>query len=900
MRTLSADIRLLGDTLGEVLRAHGGARLLEAVEAMRLAAKKAREGRGAADRKKARKTLGELCESLDAATALDVTRAFTLYFQLVNLAEDVHRSRQLSLRERECGGVGVAGSLPTVVAELCASGATRAQVLESLEELRITLVFTAHPTEARRRTTERLLYMARQTLHERDRRSLTPSEERRQDRRLRAAIEALWQHASERRQRPDVLDEVRAGLWYAERVLLDNVPRVQRRLRFGLEAAYGEPVDPTLLPMVIRFGSWMGSDRDGNPFVTDAVTERALELGRQIALERYESDLAALVDPLAVAESRIQIGAELQRVLDRAARAVPEVLPEIQRRNPDEPLRRLLSLLRERIARTQRSQSGGYGSHEDFLEDLVVLRRAVQSTGAVALPDDALLELIERVRCFGFVLAALDVREDSRVHRRVIAELLDDPSYLELDDDARIARLTGLRWPERSRPLSDEARRLLDLFETIKRLQGRFGQAAIGTYIVSRTESHADLIEILRLAELAGLEGALDLVPLLESGSALERAAPLLQGMLDHAGYRAHLQRRGDLQEVLVGYSDSMKETGILASRVLIIEAQRRVRAVADRAGLRLRIFHGRGGSVSRGGGPTHQALRAIPHDAFCGRMKITVQGESRAAFFADPELATRHLEQTLGAALVMQVETQHELGPRPKQHKKLLDRAAASSRAAYRELVESDELWPFYREATPSEIIQTLHIGSRPSKRPVGAPGLDDVRAIPWVFAWSQSRSVLTGWYGVGTALCDEAELPEGVAKLRAAYDDAPFFRDLLSNVQMALAKADLGISERYASLCRDEAVRKAALRRLRQEYERTRSLVLEIIGQAELLDNEPVIKRSIRLRNPYVDPLSYLQIEAMRRLRAAEATGGAPDAWSEVARLAVQGISAGLRNTG
>jgi phosphoenolpyruvate carboxylase len=896
-RTLSNDIRWVGDTLGHVLRAHAGEALFGHVEAMRLSAKAAREGDHEPERAAARERLAQVAGALAAGDALEVVRAFTLYFQLVNLAEDVQRTRELRRREIEAGLDQVAESLHATVGELQRAGVARGTVLAALERLHVSFVFTAHPTEARRRTTERLLARAREALEARERRQLAPLEVVTQERRLRAAIEALWEHAAERSARPDVLEEVKAGLWYLRNVLLDAVPRLFRRLDHALGVHYG-PGDAASWPMVLSFGSWMGGDRDGNPFVTDAVTERALELHRFIILERYVADLDGLVDPLAAAVHRLEETPRLARALERAQAAVPELLAEAERRNPEEPLRRLITFMRERLVRTRTFSAGAYASPRAFLDDLEVIRETLQLSGAIALMDDGLLELILRVRCFGFHLAALDVREDSRVHRRVIGELLDDPGYAARPDEERRRLLTHLSLPDRGRALSDDAIRLLDLFDTLRRLQARFGGDALGAYIISRTESAADVLEVVRLFELHGLHGAFDVVPLFETHPALSAAEGLVAALFDDPAYAAQLERRGRQQEILVGYSDSMKEIGILASRVAILDVQRRLAALCRARGVGLRIFHGRGGSVSRGGGPTYRAIRALPGDGFVPRMKITEQGETRAFHFADPDLALRYLEQSLGAALTATLDAEAVAAPSPDESA-LLDTLARHSRAAYRALVEDEGLIPYFREATPFEAIASLQMASRPARRGDGVAGLDDLRAIPWVFAWSQCRAVVTGWYGVGSALSAVAAQPGGTERLAALYRGSPFFRDLLDNVQITLAKTELPIAERYAALCGDAAVRDRIFGRIKAEHDRTGDLLLKVMGQAELLADDAVLRRSIQLRNPYVDPLSYLQVEALRHMRAA-ADPAAREPWAKVARVAVQGIAAGLRNTG
>jgi phosphoenolpyruvate carboxylase len=900
MRTLSDDVRLVGNTLGEVIRAHGGDVLFERVERMRLAAKRAREDADEVERARARQELADCAAELTPELALEVGRAFTLYFQLVNLAEDVHRTREL--RQREMSDESVPESLFEAVGELARAGVPLERVRAALGDLRLTYVFTAHPTEARRRTTERLLVQARHSLELLDRGLLTPTENRATQRHLRAAVEALWEHAAERHSRPEVLEEVKAGLWYLRNVLLDVVPRVQRRLWRALSLHY-RACDPLDLPLPVSFGSWMGADRDGNPHVNEAVTERTLELHRWIVLDRYIGDLDALIDPLAAVAQRLPASEELQQALVRAQMAVPELTMETERRNPREPLRRLVMFMRERIARTRTFSAGAYLRPEEFLDDLLVLRRVLLAGGATALPNDGLLDLIQRVRCFGFWLATVDIREDSRVHRRVIAELLADESYLTCSDEERERRLAGLVLPDRSRPLSESAQRLLRLFDSLRSALARFGAQAIHTYVISMAQSPVDVLEVLRLAELHHVDAQLDIAPLLETREALEGAEVLLRRLLAGERYRRHLERRGNTQELLVGYSDSMKQAGIMASRVAILDAQRQAAVACRDAGITLRLFHGRGGSVSRGGGPTRRAIRALPPETFSGQIKITEQGETRSFHFGNPDLAARYLEQTLGAALLLRDEARQVAAGTAgaagasAEDRELLAELAAAGLAAYRELVCDPHLVRYFLETTPFAQIAALNIASRPARRK-GIGGLDDLRAIPWVFAWSQSRHIITAWYGVGSALAAIARAPGGLERLMHAYQTSPFVADLLDNVQMALAKADMPIAARYAALCSQPEVAGPIFDRVRAEYALTCQLVLQLTRQEQLLDNDPTTQRSLRLRDPYVDPLSYIQVEALRRLRASEEA--LRDAWERTARVTVQGIAAGLRNTG
>ncbi len=896
-RTLSQDIRLLGDTLGLVIKQQGGAPLFEAVESMRSAAKQARSAHSDPEREHAASKLSRITGGLGGAEALDVSRAFTLYFQLINLAEDIQHSRELRERALAQGEESLAESYFALVRSLAEQGVSLEEMIAYIRDLDICFVFTAHPTEARRRTTERLLAQAREVLEDLDRRELIPNETRRAERRLEATIEALWQHAAERAKRPDVLDEVKAGLWYIRHVLLDVIPKLQRRLHHALSEAYG-PLDALEVPPIVRFGSWMGSDRDGNPFVTDEVTAKTLELQRFIAIDRYLKDLDALIDPLAAAASRLRDHAALSAARARAEDALPELALSAAARNPEEPLRHVVTLMRVRLERTLSESGGAYASASEFMDDLIALRETLLATGARALPNDLLLDLIYRARAFGFSLAALDVREDSRAHQRAIAELLGDPDYATRSDAERLAALERLKVPESWETLTPETERVLSCFASIADLQRRFGASALPTYAISTTESSVDVIEVLTFATHFGIRDSIDIVPLLEDPSTLARAREILGALYTHPAYVQHLETRGKVQELLVGYSDSMKQGGMLASRVRVLEAQRAAVALSRDHGITLRVFHGRGGSVSRGGGPTYRAIDAMPRDTITAAVKFTEQGEVRAYHFAESDLATRYIEQTVGAQLKAYHESKHDRFAPWQQESELLARLAGTSLRAYRDLIDDPEVLVYYAEATPLDQVTSLNIASRPSKRREGALRLADLRAIPWVFAWAQSRHVITGWYGVGAALAS-FDKDDDRAFLQEAYLRSAFFRDIIDNVAMTLAKADMGIAGRYAALCEDAALAHRVFERIANAYRETSLEVLNLSDSTALLDHDRRLQASIRRRNPYVDPLSYLQLEALRRLRAAEPPADLVE-WKRVGRVTVHGIAAGMRNTG
>lgn len=892
MRDLNDDVRYLGRVLGEALRDAGGTALFSDVEGMRIACKQARE-------------TGEDYEHVDAivermtgSRAVDVARAFTIYFRLVNLAEDIHRARVLRGRERSRDQTGpVAESFGAVIADLRARGIDRTQIIDAVKATNVQCVFTAHPTEARRRTTERLLFSIRKALEKWDRSNPTAAEARVLDRQIRAAVEALWQHAPGRSTKPEVVDEVKAGLWYFDSIIFDAAPRMHRRFIAELNAAFPDatPIEPLDVDPMLGFGSWMGGDRDGNPYVDEVVTEKTLHLHRQATVRRYEKDLARLVDHLAADSSRVASFTALDATLARSERAVPEVAAAANARNPREPLRRLLTFMRERLRRAARFSPGGYEDGAAFGNDLKVVYDVLRDSGGLALADAHLTDLILRVRMFGFSLAQVDIREDARIHRKVVARWIQQESYAALSPNERLKLLEANEFTdERLAAANDDdlCARQHALLRSLPKQTARYGSRALHTYIISQCESATDVLEVLHMLRWAGVAQGFDVVPLFESRAALAKLPETLENLFENDAYRQHLKQRGGCQEVLLGYSDSMKEAGIMASRIDLLEAQLAASRVCQKHNVGLRFFHGRGGSVSRGGGPTHRAIRALPASAFSGQMRITEQGETRSFHFGHPELTTRYLEQMLGAALTKCIAARAGEPDHVADKHDLFEALARRSEAKYRALVESDALVPYFMACSPAAWLGSLNIGSRPSRRKSGS-GLEGLRAIPWVFSWSQNRHVITGWFGAGTALSEVA-----VEELKTLAERSPFFADMLDNVQMTLAKADLRIGARYAALAPSAEVRDAIFLPIEAEFEQTKAQILKISGQAKLLESDPIIANSISLRNPYVDPLSFLQVRALRELRMEDH----PDRslWEQVCRITIQGIAAGLRNTG
>jgi len=902
---LREDVRLLGSLLGQVLQEQGGPQLLERVEAIRRLAI-ARRTDPSPERERA---FRDLVGSLDLAEADAVIRAFTLYFHLINLAEEHHRLR--TLRDREIRGDPAPRpeSVAAALRALRAEGVPAGRVASLLEGLEVGPVFTAHPTEARRAAVMVHLRAVADLLEVLNDAESTPQERRRALDGLLAEITAVWQVDDVRARRPTPLDEVLGGLYYLERSAWRVAPVLFRDLQEAVEH-YAPEAHGAVRPF-LRFGSWMGADRDGHPLVTVEVTERTLELQRERVLHLYLEEVDVLARELAVSARRAGVSSELAESLQRDLERFPHLRLQPDFPPATEPYRRKLWVVRERLRRTLQYLPGGYAAPGALLQDLEVLQRSLEAHRGRRLARGRLQDLVVRVHTFGFHFASLDLRQASEVHGRTVAHLLrragvaDD--YLGLPEEQRSSLLERLLDAPalEVEPEDPEAAEVVRLFRALPRWQERFGLEACCTYIVSLTESASDVLEVLWLASLAGLyrrqgEGVtsrLQVVPLFERVEELRRCGYILDQLLRTPAYRAHLRAWGDVQEVMLGYSDSNKDGGYLAANWALYRAQKVLPEVARRHGCSLRLFHGRGGAIGRGGGPTERAILAQPSEAAReGRLKLTEQGEVLAARYGNPRIARRHLEQLTGAVL------RAALAPTPTQDPEalrrweaIMDDLAEDSRRAYRALVDDPDFPRYFVQATPIEEIGRTTMASRPASR-TGFGRVEDLRAIPWVFAWTQTRTNLPGWYGLGSALDGFArETPGAMAELRAMYAAWPFFRSVVDNAQISLGTADLEVARLYAELV-DEPVRERLYCRIREEYEVTVQRVLELTGQRELLDNSPILQRSVRLRNPYVDPISYLQVRLLRERRAHPED---PQV-AELLHRTVNGIAAGLQTTG
>ncbi len=882
---LSADIHLLGDLLGQVIREQHGEEAFTLVEQVRLAAKARR-----ADDPDALRTLTATIETQSPEALRILIKAFSHYFQLINIAEDQQRIRVLQARE-------AAGSLHESVEEaisvLHGAGLDADAVRELLGRLRVRFVLTAHPSEAKRKEVLLKLRQIAGLMAYRDRQRLLPREERTLEAALVEEIEELWQTRLTRAISPTVMDEVDFGLYFLTAVIMDVVVEVMADLRAALAAAYpGAAWDE--LPPILRYASWIGGDRDGNPNVTPEVTLRTLAALREAARSVYLAEITFLRDHLTQSTDEAPVSTFLRY-------SIP-VSDALERRYPGELYRQKLTLIHDRLT------ADGYPSSAALLDDLRLLQESLRQNRGQHVASGALQRLIEKVRLFGLGLAPLEVRQDARLHRAALAEMFraygisaDYEALPEAEKQVLLTREIASRRPlfPPEPAFSPETNDVIATWRMIAQAQRRYGPEAIDTVIASRSEVPSDGLAMLLFASEVGVAGQVDLVPLFETIDDLRGAAEVMAALFDNPAYARYLEGRGRRQQVMLGYSDSNKDGGYFASNWQLYSAQRALAELCQERGVLLELFHGRGGSIGRGGGPTSRAILSQPPAAMRGPIKITEQGEVIAYRYSNAAIARRHLHQVLHAALLA-TGGQAQVEVRPAWAA-AMDALAEEGRRAYRALVyETPGFLDYWRQATPIEQLPHLPIASRPVRRtPSG--GFEAIRAIPWVFSWMQSRAIIPSWYGIGAALetfC--AGEGGGLALLVEMYREWPFFAALLDNVELDLAKADMGIAERYAELVTDAALRARVFSAITAEHERACQFVNRIIGQERLLDHSPVIQRSIERRNPYVDPLNFIQVALLRALRDPATESGQRSALLELALSTVNGIAAGMKTTG
>jgi phosphoenolpyruvate carboxylase len=900
---LSATINLLGDTLGAVLREQESAELFDAEEEIRGLAKARRSGEaGTAER------LARAVASLLTPAARATASAFAVYFDLVNLAEEGHRIQALRARERTLHPAPIGESIGQAVELLNSRGVSSAEMARLLGDLHVELVLTAHPTEAKRRTVLSTLQRVSDTLRLLHDPGLLPREREDAIGKLRAEVTVLWLTDRARTTRPAVTDEVRTGLYFVDAVFWDTIPAVATDLDAALRRHYPELTPPRGW---LTLASWIGGDRDGNPSVVASVTAETLRLHRGLAVERHRRSLREAARRLGVNGERCPPPPALTRWLD-SRRPLPEHVAYLERRYAGEPYRLALSVLAADLEEASQDDMTRRLLDEAPHRARVTAGEIRELVGLVgqALPPvlaaDSLGPLQCQLETFGLHAARLDIREDSGRIAAALAEI-----FAALGIEANFAACDG--WARRSilldalaAPPPDPARVAVAadsetggetwrLFRLLSRARSIYGRESLGPFIVSMTRSAADILSILLLARWAGCDEGLQIAPLFETLDDLDAAPRVLEELFALPVYRAHVEAAGGEQMVMIGYSDSNKDGGYLAANWALYRAQETIARVCEDRGITLTIFHGRGGTVARGGGPAGRAIRAQPAGTVHGRFRVTEQGETIASRYADAVLARRHLHQIVAAVLLTSAERGDPAAP--EAWHAALDALAGAAREAYLDLVErTPGFLDYWRAATPIDEISRLRLGSRPTARRGGVLTRSAVRAIPWVFSWMQSRFNLPGWYGLGTALARVE-----AAQLAEMYARWPFFRAILDNAEMSLLKADMGIATLYSALVPDQALAGVVFARIEEEFWRAREAVLRATGHRELMDGDPVIQRSVQLRNPYVDPLNYLQVEMLRRLRAlADPDGLEADRTREVIVITINGIAAGLRNTG
>ena len=920
-KPLSEDIRLLGRILGDTLREQESEAAFDLVERIRRTAVEFHRGGDP----RAGASLAATLRSLDPDAVMTVVRAFTQFSQLANIAEDRHHIRRRRAH-RLAGSRPQNGSIALAAQRAASAGVTAEEMSGFLANGLVMPVLTAHPTEVQRKSILDAHIEIARLIDARDRMRRTPEEAGEDADALRRVILILWQTRILRSARLTVRDEIDNALSFYSYTFLAAIPRLLEEIDAELHARYKSRLPP---PQMLRMGSWIGGDRDGNPFVTHETLAYAVESQSAIAMAHYLEESHKLGRELSLSLQRVDISPGLKRLADVAADTSD------QRR--DEPYRRALIGIYARLAATSAALGHGdaarrpvsaaraYASSEDFVADLDTMIGSLRAHGSARVVYGGLMRLRHAAQAFGFHLASVDMRQHSGVHESVVAELAGRsgamPGYAQLDEEAKIAfLLTELANARLLRSpfveYGELAAKELAILDAAQAMQRRFGKVALPTYIISNTNSVSDVLEaavllresgLLRPARPAG-QGAgsqldLNIAPLFETIDDLRRAGDMMDRLLSLPAYRALVAARGDLHEVMLGYSDSNKDGGYVTSNWELYRATLDLVRVCEKHGVKLRLFHGRGGTVGRGGGPSYDAILAQPAGSVNGQIRITEQGEVISSKYSDAEIGQRNLETlvaaTLEASLLRTGKGAVRASSERPEWRAAMEEISASSFAAYRALVyETPGFVEFFREVTPIGEIAELNIGSRPAARRA-SDRIEDLRAIPWVFSWSLARIMLPGWYGFGTAL--EAFLARGrrtanLKLLREMHAGWPFFRVMLANMDMLLAKTDLGIASRYAGLARDQKRAAALMRRIEDEQSLSKRHLLSIEQSKELLAGNPTLARSIRNRRPYIDPLNHLQVELLRRLRA----GDKDDRVKRALLITINGIAAGLRNSG
>lgn len=914
---LRRDIRFLASILGEVLVHQGGPELLDTVEQIREMSKSLR----AKETPELYQQFKETLNRCGPEIRHQVIRAFAIYFQLVNIAEQNHRIRRKRDYDRTAGETVQPGSIESIIKELRLKDTPAEVIHDILHSISLELVMTAHPTEATRRDVLNIHHRIAEQMLQLDNPMLTYRERESLRELIFAEVLSLWQTDELRNRKPTVLDEVRNGLYYFDETLFDVLPEVYAELERCLAKYY--PDVKWHVPNYLRFGSWIGGDRDGNPSVTADITMETLKLHRKLAIKKYQEKLKEIFRYMSFSTNIIKVSDELLASIEQDKASMQPDEENIWH-NEREPYRVKLSYMLEKLKNSANPKAKPPGSYyqtpDQFMADLQVIADSLRTHGADIAAKRLLNGLIRQVGLFGFHMATLDIRQHSKEHEMALAEILSKggytDNYSELTEDEKIELLTNLlndpnRIVASEEDYSDSTRECLNVYRTVLAAQQEFGEGCIKSYLISMTQGVSDMLEVLVFCKEVGLYRrdangkvicTLQPVPLFETIDDLRGAPGIMSRLFSIPAYRETLESTQHTQEVMLGYSDSNKDGGVLPANWELQVALKKLTEVAGNFGVRIKFFHGRGGALGRGGMPLNRSILVQPPETLGAGIKITEQGEVLSQRYAMKGIAYRSLEQASWALITLAFMARHPQSDiQIHKWESIMEELSNHALVKYQDLVFRDpDFLTFFKESTPLEEVGELNIGSRPSKRK-NSDRFEDLRAIPWVFAWTQSRYLFPAWYAAGTALYQYYQgKPERLRQLQKMYAKWSFFRMTIDNLQMGLAKADLNIAWEYSKLVKDPQMSERIFNLIKQEYELTSEMILKITGQQHILDNVPRLQESIRLRNPYVDPMSYLQVQLLMELRAKREQGQEDEALLREVLLTINGIAAGLRNTG
>ncbi|MDP8939419.1 MAG: phosphoenolpyruvate carboxylase [Actinomycetota bacterium] len=906
---LRRDINLLGQLLGKVLIEQEGEDFFGTEEEIRLLCKRLRfDYDSELDRR-----LREQISQMSAEKLEKVVRAFSVYFQLVNIAERYHRVRRRRQYESSPDHPPQRASLGSTLSRMEEKGMGATDLQRELDRLDVGLVLTAHPTEALKRSVRRKHVNIGEMLESLETNILTWRERQRLEEMLAEEITLLWQTDELRARRPEVTQEIQRTLLFFENPLISATLDVYREFEDELERRF--PQDTPQLGQILSFGSWVGGDQDGNPFVKAETLSTALKLHRKLILQRHRDSILRLADHMSQSRQLVSISEKLLRSIERNEELLQE-MPGQDQDDPNESYRRKLLLISERLRRTLEDPDAphAYPGVGSYIEDLLIVQDSLLENGGERIANGGLRDCIRQARAFGFHLAKLDVRQESSVVVKAASELVSrstDEDLLNMEEPQKADALRQLlTTPDLDLPepedMTEETRGILETFRRIQQAREEFSVPPVETFILSMTHEASDVLSVQLLARRAGLlqtdeagrcaANYLRVTPLFETIADLTHAPEVLRRLLEDPFYRSSLKESDDLQEIMLGYSDSGKDAGYITSNWTLYKAQQLLTEVAREHGVELRLFHGRGGSAGRGGGPSYEAIKAQPAGTLDGKIRITEQGEVISFKYSMQGLARRNLNTVLAAVLEATVEDPGH----STRWVEVMDDLSNIARDTYRSLVYDDEQFlEFFSEASPIRELSLLNMGSRPARREQ-SPSVESLRAIPWVFAWTQNRFLLPSWYGAGTALASYTKNPDGLDTLREMCSEWPFFKTLINFMQMTLAKNDMRIADTYTDLIGDHELRDRMWDIISVEHASCVKSLLQITGNSNLLDDNPVLQRSIRLRNPYVDPLSYIQVNLLRRLRALSDESPERDATLNILLRTISGISSGMLNTG